>query len=71
MQDAFAYCAELVREAAIKFGSQCVVVAVDAKQSGPGAWQVFTHGGRRPTGVDAVAWCRRVVALGGKSPLCH
>jgi imidazole glycerol-phosphate synthase subunit HisF len=55
---------ELVREAAIKFGSQCVVVAVDAKRSGPGEWEVFTHGGRRPTGIDAVAWCRRVVSLG-------
>ncbi len=48
----------------MKFGSQCVVVAVDAKQSGPGAWQVFTHGGRQPTGIDAVAWCRQVVAYG-------
>jgi cyclase len=55
---------ELVREAAQKFGSQCVVVAVDAKQSGPGRWEVFTHGGRRPTGIDAVAWCRRVAELG-------
>lgn len=55
---------ELVREAATKFGSQCVVVAVDAKQSRPGAWEVFTHGGRRPTGIDAVAWCERAAALG-------
>ena len=55
---------ELVREAAQKFGSQCVVVAVDAKQSGPGRWEVFTHGGRRPTGIDAVDWCRQVAALG-------
>ena len=55
---------ELVREAATKFGSQCVVVAVDAKQTGPGKWEVFTHGGRRPTGIDTVDWCRQVVALG-------
>jgi imidazole glycerol-phosphate synthase subunit HisF len=55
---------ELVREAAQKFGSQCVVVAVDAKQSAPGRWEVFTHGGRRGTGIDAVAWCRQVAQLG-------
>jgi imidazole glycerol-phosphate synthase subunit HisF len=55
---------DLVREAARKFGSQCVVVAVDAKQSGAGQWEVFTHGGRRPTGIDAVAWCRQVAELG-------
>ena len=55
---------DLVREAAQKFGSQCVVVAVDAKQSKPGRWEVFTHGGRRPTGIDTVDWCRRVAELG-------
>jgi cyclase len=55
---------DLVREAAEKFGSQCVVVAVDARASGPGAWEVFTHGGRKGTGLDAVEWCRRVAALG-------
>jgi cyclase len=55
---------ELVREAAQKFGSQCVVVAVDAKQGGPGRWEVFTHGGRRNTGIDAVQWCRDVAAMG-------
>jgi cyclase len=55
---------DLVREAAQKFGSQCVVVAVDAKQSRPGRWEVFTHGGRRPTGIDTVDWCRRVAELG-------
>jgi imidazole glycerol-phosphate synthase subunit HisF len=53
-----------VREAATKFGSQCVVVAVDAKQTGPGTWSVFTHGGRRDTGIDAIDWCRQVVSLG-------
>ena len=55
---------ELVAEAAEKFGSQCVVVAVDAKQTGPGRWEAFTHGGRRPTGIDAIAWSRRAAALG-------
>jgi imidazole glycerol-phosphate synthase subunit HisF len=55
---------ELVREAAEKFGSQCVVVAVDARRSGPGSWEVFTHGGRRGTGIDAVAWCRQAESLG-------
>ncbi|HET6183503.1 MAG TPA: imidazole glycerol phosphate synthase subunit HisF [Acetobacteraceae bacterium] len=54
----------LVREAAEKFGSQCVVVAVDAKQAAPGRWEVFTHGGRRGTGRDAVAWCQEVAGLG-------
>ena len=54
----------LVAEAAEKFGSQCVVVAVDAKQAAPGQWEVFTHGGRRGTGIDAIAWCRQVAALG-------
>jgi cyclase len=54
---------DLVREAAQKFGSQCVVVAVDAKRSGH-RWEVFTHGGRRGTGIDTVAWCRQVVELG-------
>jgi cyclase len=55
---------ELVREAAQKFGSQCVVVAVDAKQVSPTRWDVFTHGGRRDTGIDAIAWSRQVVELG-------
>ena len=54
---------ELVREAARKFGSQCIVVAIDAKASG-GKFEVFTHGGRRATGLDAVEWARQVVALG-------
>ncbi len=55
---------ELVREAAQKFGSQCVVVAVDAKRVASGQWHVFTHGGRRDTGLDAVGWCRQVASLG-------
>jgi len=55
---------EFVREAAEKFGSQCVVVAIDAKQSAPGRWEVFTHGGRRATGTDAIDWARRMTELG-------
>ena len=55
---------DLVREGAEKFGSQCVVVAVDARASGPGRWEVFTHGGRQGTGLDAVDWCRHVAQLG-------
>lgn len=55
---------DLVREAAEKFGSQCVVVAVDARAAGPGRWDVFSHGGRTDTGLDAVEWCRQVAALG-------
>jgi imidazole glycerol-phosphate synthase subunit HisF len=58
----------LVKEAAEKFGDQCIVVAIDAKQVSrpgePARWQVFTHGGRNPTGLDAVAYAREVVALG-------
>jgi cyclase len=53
-----------VRRAAEKFGSQCIVVAVDAKQTAPGRWEVFTHGGRNPTGLDAVAYAREVASLG-------
>lgn len=49
---------EFVGEAAEKFGNQCIVVAVDAKSVAPGRFEVFTHGGRRPTGIDAVAWAR-------------
>jgi cyclase len=55
---------ELVAEAALKFGSQCVVVAIDARQSAPGKWEVFSHGGRTNTGLDAVAWAQRMEALG-------
>ena len=53
-----------VRQAAEKFGSQCVVVAIDAKAVAPGRWEIFTHGGRNPTGLDAVAYAREVAALG-------
>ncbi len=55
---------ELVREAAEKFGSQCVVVAIDAKRVGEGRWEIFTHGGRTATGLDAVAYAREVESLG-------
>lgn len=54
----------LLAAAAERFGSQCVVLAIDAKQTAPGKWQVFSHGGRRPTGMDAVDWARRGVSLG-------
>lgn len=55
---------DFVREAAEKFGSQCVVVAIDAKKVAPGRWEIFTHGGRKPTGIDAVAYASEVAALG-------
>jgi cyclase len=55
---------ELVREAAEKFGRQCIVVAVDAKSVAPGRWEVFTHGGRRATGLEAVAWAERMAEYG-------
>ena len=57
---------EVIREAATKYGSQCIVVAIDAKRRGDGepVWDVYTHGGRRNTGLDAVEWARHVTALG-------
>jgi cyclase len=68
---------DFVAEAAGRFGSQCIVVAIDAKQVAPpetpptedspgsgGRWEIFTHGGRKPTGIDAVAWAEKMVALG-------
>jgi cyclase len=55
---------ELVRRAAEKFGSQCIMVAVDAKAIAAGRWEVFTHGGRKATGLDAVEWAQRLTALG-------
>ena len=54
----------LVGRAAERFGSQCIVVAIDARAAGEGKWEVYTHGGRRPAGLDAVEWARRVVSLG-------
>ncbi|MEK9970206.1 MAG: HisA/HisF-related TIM barrel protein, partial [Ferrovibrio sp.] len=55
---------DFVREAAEKFGSQCVVVAIDARQVSPGKWEVFTHGGRNGTGLDAVDWAKRMAEYG-------
>ncbi len=55
---------QLVADAAVAFGSQCVVVAIDAKRDGPGKWRVYTHGGRNPTELDAVAWAAEVARLG-------
>jgi len=59
---------QLVADASARFGAQCIVVAIDAKRvedrDGAPRWEIFTHGGRRPTGVDAVAWARRMAELG-------
>lgn len=59
---------EFVKEAAERFGSQCIVVAIDAKrvsaEDEPARWEIFTHGGRKPTGLDAIEWARRMVAYG-------
>jgi cyclase len=59
---------EFVKRAADKFGSQCIVVAVDAKkvsqQGEPGRWEIFTHGGRKPTGIDVIEWVKKMDAYG-------
>lgn len=55
---------ELISELSNKFGAQCIVVAVDAKNVGDGRWEVFTHGGREPTGIDAVAYAAQAASLG-------
>lgn len=55
---------DLIREAALRFGSQCVVLSIDAKRDGRGGWQVYVEGGRKNTGIDAVAWAKQGVALG-------
>lgn len=55
---------DLVAEASAKVGNQCIVVAIDAKQTAPGQWGVFTHGGRKPTGLDAIEWAKKVESLG-------
>ena len=55
---------DLIRAGAEKLGSQCIVVSIDAKRVAPGRWEVFSHGGRKPTGLDAVEWAKRAVALG-------
>jgi cyclase len=54
----------LVEEASARFGAQCIVAAIDAKQSAPEAWEVYTHGGRTPAGMDAVDWARELVGRG-------
>lgn len=55
---------ELVREAAMQFGNQCIVVAIDAKQTNSGKYEIFTHGGRQETGIDAVEWSQRMAEYG-------
>ncbi|TCP60841.1 imidazole glycerol phosphate synthase subunit HisF [Rhodovulum bhavnagarense] len=55
---------DVVRQAADQFGSQCIVVAIDAKRVAPGKWEIFTHGGRKSTGIDAVEFAKTVVAKG-------
>ena len=59
---------DFVREAAERFGSQCIVVAIDAKKVStpgePSRWEIFTHGGRKPTGIDAIAWAKKMVSYG-------
>lgn len=55
---------ELISAGAEKFGSQCIVVSIDARKVAPDKWEVFSHGGRKPTGLDAVEWARRAVQLG-------
>jgi cyclase len=55
---------KLISEAASKFGSQCVVVAIDAKKNESGNYEIFTHGGKNPTGIDAIEWAKKVTALG-------
>ena len=54
----------LIADASARFGAQCIVCAIDAKQVAPGRWEVFTHGGRKPTGLDAVGWACEVARLG-------
>ena len=55
---------QLVADAASRYGSQCIVVAIDAKQVAPGKWEVFTHGGRKATGLDAIEWATKMQTLG-------
>ena len=55
---------QVVRDASGKVGSQCIVVAIDAKRRAAGGWEVYTHGGRNPTGIDAIEWARRMQAAG-------
>ena len=62
---------DLVSEASAKYGSQCIVVAIDAKQTGPKRWEVFTHGGRNNTGIDAIAWAKEVCDRGAGEVVPH
>jgi cyclase len=55
---------QLIAEAAGRYGAQCIVAAIDARRSSPGRWEVYTHGGRTQTGLDAVEWARQVTGLG-------
>src|SRR3989441_7803790 len=55
---------DLIRAGAEKFGSQCIVVSIDAKKVAPDRWEVFSHGGRKATGLEAVEWAKRAVSLG-------
>jgi imidazole glycerol-phosphate synthase subunit HisF len=54
----------IIRKGAKRFGSQCIVLAVDAKRRAKGKWEVFTHGGRKPTGIDVIKWIKKAVKLG-------
>lgn len=55
---------DLIRAGAEKFGSQCIVVSIDARKVAPNKWEVFSHGGRKPTGLDALDWAKKAVSLG-------
>lgn len=57
---------QLVADASSRYGSQCIVVAIDAKQVAPGKWEIFTHGGRNPTGLEAVSWAKKMEQLGAR-----
>lgn len=64
INSAAVYNPEFVREASAKFGAQCIVVAIDAKQVAAGRWEIFTHGGRKPTGINAVEWAVKMADYG-------
>lgn len=64
INSAAVYNPEFVREASQKFGAQCIVVAIDAKQVAAGRWEIFTHGGRKPTGINAVEWAVKMAEYG-------
>lgn len=55
---------QLVKNASSRYGSQCIVVAIDAKQVSPGRWEIFTHGGRNPTGLEAISWAQKMENMG-------